>query len=460
MEQRGKVIWVLVFVAAICAAAGGLFSLKFLLHEEPKPQAEKPRSSHVEAQVPPAVAEPNHADQGIVAIKREELRLVERLIKDFPRDENPLVIMGDTQRMHGNAVEALEFYKRALKINPMRPDVHTVMGGLSAKEGKFAESIAHLQKVSDMQPQAPGIRGRIGELFIKLGDLDKAIESFEGELQIAPSADCYFLIGQSYLMQNENEKAKENYEAAIKIDPNHAKAHYGAATVYAKLGDPDKAKGHFETCRELKAEARKDLKAARTMYDDIIQTRKNSAVSYIKAGQIYRSNRKLQKAEELLRHAAQLDPENVGCLLELTSLYQETDQQPKVREIHGKIVQLELTHAGNCIILGDLSVDLQLLDDAEEAYRKAITLAPQNSVAHRQLARLYLKTKKQLPEARRLAEKAVELEATAVNYSVLSGACLMNGDGAGALQAIKQALELDPRNREYQRHHDLLRRMN
>ncbi len=453
-------MWILVVVAALCAVAAGLFSLKFLLHKEPKPQAEKLRSSQAEGQVPPTVAEPNHMDQGIAAIKKEELRLVERLIRDFPRDENPLVIMGDTQRMHGNAVEALKFYERALKMNPLRPDVHNNMAGLYAKEGKFVESIAHMQTVSKMQPRASGIKGRIGELFMKLGDLDQAIESFEREIQIVPSADGYFLIGQSYQMQNENEKAKENYVAAIQIDPNHAKAHYGLGTVHAKLGNQDKAKRHLETCRKLKAEARKDLKAAKTMYDDIIQTRKNSAVSYIKAGQIYRSNRKLQKAEELLRHAERLDPENVGCLLELASLYQETNQQPKVREIHGKIVQLELKHADNCIILGDLSVDLQLLEDAEEAYRKAITLAPQKSVAYRKLAQLYLIRKKQLPQARQLAEKAVELEATAVNYSVLSGACVMNGDGAGALQAIKRALELDPRNREYQRHHDLIRRMN
>jgi len=460
MEQRGKVIWVLIVVAALCAAAAGLFSLRFLLHKEPKPQAKKQSSSQAEGQAPPAVVEPNHMDQGIALIKKEELRLAETLIKDFPGDENPLVIMGEVCRSHGNAVEALKFYKRALKINPMRPDVHAIMGELAAKEGKFAESIAHLRKVLDMQPQTPNAHGRIGELLIKLGDLDRAIESFERELQIVPSANCYFLIGQSYLMQKESEKAKENYEAAIKIDPNHAQAHYGLATVYAKLGNQDRAKRHFETCRELKAEAREDLIAARTMNDDIIQARKNSAVGYIKAGQMYRSDGKLRKAEELLQHAARLDPENVGCLLELASLYRQINQPSEVREIHAKIGQLELKHADNCIVFGNLSADLGLLDDAEEAYRNAITLAPQKSVAYRKLARLYLITKKQLPQARQLAEKAVELEATAVNYSILSRACVMNGDGAAGMKAIKRAVELEPRNREYQRYYDLIRRMN
>ena len=73
---------------------------------------------------------------------------------------------------------------------------------------------------------------------------------------------------------------------------------------------------------------------------------------------------------------------------------------------------------------------------------------------------LYLSRNKELPEVKRLAEKAVDLEATAVNYSVLSRACLMNKDGVGSLEAIKRALELDPRNREYQRQYNLIRRMN
>ena len=78
--------------------------------------------------------------------------------------------------------------------------------------------------------------------------------------------------------------------------------------------------------------------------------RKNSAVTYIKAAQMFRSNRKLEKAEELLQHAAELDPGNAGCLLELASLYQQTNQPVKVREMHATIEELELKSANNCII--------------------------------------------------------------------------------------------------------------
>jgi len=102
-------------------------------------------------------------------------------------------------------------------------------------------------------------------------------------------------------------------------------------------------------------------------------------------------------------------------------------------------------------VIGILSAHLKRFDDAEEAFRTMITLAPQKPDGYRELARLYLKTGQKLPQARQLAEKALTLEATAANYFVLSWACYANGDIANALPAIKRAIKLDPGNQQYPR---------
>jgi Flp pilus assembly protein TadD len=91
------------------------------------------------------------------------------------------------------------------------------------------------------------------------------------------------------------------------------------------------------------------------------------------------------------------------------------------------------------------------MDDAEQAFRKLIALGPRDSVGYRELARLYLKTRKDLREARQLAEKAVALEPVAANYFVLAWACDENGDTASARPAIKRAVELEPNDQQYQR---------
>jgi tetratricopeptide (TPR) repeat protein len=477
MEKRGKAIRILAVALGLCAATAFVLSLKLLLDKAPGSQApqvplgtpssgmarpkEKESSGQTEGQAPSAAEEPDHVEQGIEAVKKEEFRVVEKLITDFPGNENPLIIMGEMFRSYGDAVEAIKYYERALKINPMRPEAHVAMSEFCIKEGNFEEAIAHWRKVLEVQPQAQLMHGYIGEALLMLNRPAEAIEALEKEVHVTPySSRSYCLIGQSYQQLKEYEKAKENYEAAVKINPENSDAYYGLMTVCMKLGDRDKAKEHSESFRRVKVEAREELKSDKIKYDDLFETQKRSALTYVRAAQIYRMNGNLPTAEELLNQAAQLDPENIACLLELASLYRKNGQQTKVLEVYAKIREMEMESLIYLLEFGGLSVDLQQFEDAERAFRKAIELAPQNPGGYQKLALLYLTIKKELTQAKRLAEKAVALEETAGNYSLLSRACVMNGDGAGALEAIKRALELEPGNREYQRYYDLIRRMN
>ena len=479
MQKRVKAIRVLVVVLGLCAAAAFVLSLKLLLDKTPGSQApqvppgtpsggmaepkEKESSSRTEGQAPSAAEESGHVEEGIAAVKKGEFRVAENLIRDYPRNENPFIIMGDLLRSHGDAVEAIKYYERALKINPVRPEPHVAMSEFCIKEGKFEEAIAHWRKVLQVQPQAQLMHGYIGEALLMLNRPAEAIEALEKEIQVTPySSRSYCLIGQSYQQLKEYEKARQSYEAAVKINPENSDAYYGLMTVCTKLGDRDKAKEYSESFKRTKTEKREGQKADKVKYDDIVETRKRSALTYVRAAQIYRINGNLSAAEELLNQAARLDPENVACLLELASLYKykKDGPQAKALEIHAKIKEMEIENLIYLLEFGGLSVDLRQFEDAERAFRKAIELAPQSPSGYQKLALLYLTIKKEPGQAKGLAEKAVALEETALNYSLLSRACVMSGDGAGALQAIKKALELEPDNREYQRYYDLIRRMN
>jgi Flp pilus assembly protein TadD len=95
---------------------------------------------------------------------------------------------------------------------------------------------------------------------------------------------------------------------------------------------------------------------------------------------------------------------------------------------------------------GTVYAELQQFDAAEEAIRKAIELKPNLAVGHRSLVRILLIRNRKLPEAKALAQKLVELEPSAPNYSLLGEACRRNGDVAGAREALRRALELEPGN--------------
>jgi cytochrome c-type biogenesis protein CcmH/NrfG len=59
-----------------------------------------------------------------------------------------------------------------------------------------------------------------------------------------------------------------------------------------------------------------------------------------------------------------------------------------------------------------------------------------------------------------LARKAVALKPTALNYYVLSNACDKSGDYQGALQAIEQAIQLEPGNAQYKQAYQRIKKNN
>ncbi len=443
-------------MAIACAAAAALFSVRSLRRTDERLQKTERAANRKEGPAPPLRKLPR-TEQEIAALKREELELAEKLRRDSFDNENSLMVMGNALNRHGNAVEALGFYERVLKMNPRRADVYAVMGRFLLNEGKLEEAIGHWRKALDIQPQSPGVHSNIGHALMMLGRHDEAIEALEQETRIAPDSSlAHFLLGQTHLMREEYEKAKENYEAAVKIDPAYANAYYGLATISTRLGNSDKAKEYSEKFKKLKAEAREDLKDRKVLYDDIDQTRKNTALTYIEAAQVYRDAGKLDKAQELLRRAIGLDPGNIACLLQMASLHQNNGRLSEALQVHKKIAEIEPENAICHFKIGILSARLNRLDEAEQAFRKVIALAPQQSSGYRELALLHLKKGEKLRQAVQLAQKAVALEATAVNYFVLSWACFRNGDHAKALAAIKQAIELEPGNPQYLQLYELI----
>ncbi len=451
----------LVGAVIVCIATAGFFSLRLLLRTDEKQQKTKQTSNQTEGQALLPVREPLRTEQEIAALKKEEMELAEKLMSDFLGNENSLMIMGNVWHRYGNAVEALKFYNRVLNINPKRPDVYNVMGEVSLAKGKFEEAIGYWRKALAINPQLPNVHSNIGHALMILGRRDEVFVEFEKEIQISPNSGLtYFLLGQAYLQEKEYEKAKENYEKTIKINPEHANAYYGLATVCARLGNSDKAKECSEKFKKLKADSRKNLKGRKLVYDDFVETQKLAALTFIEAAQMYRGIGKSGKAEELLKQAAGLDPENVACLLELASMYQKNSQPLKALQLHKKIIEIEPDNAIYHFRTGILSARLKQFNEAEKAFRKVITLAPQQSAGYRELACIYLDTGEKLLQARQLAEKAVALEAIAANYFALSLACNKNGDNANALSAIKRAIELEPGNPQYQRLYKLIQQRN
>jgi Flp pilus assembly protein TadD len=63
-----------------------------------------------------------------------------------------------------------------------------------------------------------------------------------------------------------------------------------------------------------------------------------------------------------------------------------------------------------------------------------------------------------LSEARTAAQRAVDLEPTASNYSVLGAVCARTGDSDAALAAIETAMNMEPNNAKYTQLYEQIQR--
>lgn len=397
-----------------------------------------------------ALSQTDEEQQKISSLKKEELELAEDLMKVFPDSINPVMLMGNIWERHGDATKALEYFDKVLKQDPERPDVYKSIGWFFMNKEQYDQAIKYWQMALQIEPNIPGVHHDIALALMGQNKQNEAIKELEKNIQISPrSASSYFLLGQLHLRQKEYEKARKNYEKAIEIKPNYPNAYYGLFTLSARLKQKEKAAEYMAVFKRLKAEDMKDLKNQNEAADDLIDMQKGAAETYLLAGQMYQRSGNIQKAEELYNKAATLNPENIQCLQKLASLYIKRNRISDAISIYERIRELNPKDPICHLNIGTLSIRLKQLGNAEKAFRKAIEVAPDSAGGYRELAQLYLRAGKGYPEARSLAEKAVSLEPTALNYFVLCWALDMNGDSENAIKAIEQAMQLEPANMRY-----------
>ena len=384
------------------------------------------------------------------ALKTEEMQLTQQLLRDFPGSDATLAFVGSVYGQHGNNTKAVKLLNKALELNPNRPDVYNSLGWVAFTKGDYEEAITCWRKALKIDSRPPGLRSSIAFSLMALGRYTEAIEQLENNVQIFPkSVYSHFLLGQAYLQQKDYENAKKHYQTAIGLDQNYVNAYYGLSNAYSRLKQQDKAREYMAIFKKLKAEEMKALKARDKIYDDLVIMRRTVAENQILAARIYRAAGRSDKTEELLQKAITLVPENTIYLTELAGLYSMTNRLSEALQMYKRISEIEPQNPACFLSIGVISARLKRFDDAEEALREVIKLAPEDSSGYRELAFLYLGTKRSYREAKKLAEKAVKLEKTAANYYVLTCACDMNGDRTNALKAAEQAIQLDPDNEEY-----------
>ncbi len=203
--------------------------------------------------------------------------------------------------------------------------------------------------------------------------------------------------------------------------------------------------------KQFEAEDQKAGRHWRQVLEPLMVTRRSVAHTHTDIGRVYHEHGYPDKAEQLWQKAATLDPNNIESRFHLSALYLKNRKLMDALKLYEQITQIDPENEISYFFIGNINSQSNRFDDAEKAYKKVIEIAPKRSDGYRALAQLYLQLNHNLPDAKTLASKAVELEPTAMHYFILAAACDKNGDRAGALAAIGRAIERDPDNTQYRK---------
>ena len=194
----------------------------------------------------------NHYEQGEQYLWRDEnyLKAVESFTEYIdlnPNDARGYIGRGNSYQELKRYQEALIDYDKAIELSPENfSDVYSKRGHVHRHLGQYLDAIRDYDKHLALDPSNPWSHHYKGMTYRDLEQYDVAIQNWETyvELRLIESADwreseqaadAYTNIGLAYIEFGQNQKAIEQFDKALSVDPSYSGAVRGKENAVENL---------------------------------------------------------------------------------------------------------------------------------------------------------------------------------------------------------------------------------
>lgn len=153
----------------------------------------------------------------------------------------------------GKIDEAERLFRQASLYEPKNPSIWLGIAAVQTQKNDFNAAISNTEKAISLDPGMLEAKVNQAVLLIKLDKKEEGLEKLIGLKQ--SNADNYKVIsslGWAYLENKKLELAKENLEAALRLNNKDAFSYNNLGIVLQLQGENEKAKLSFEKAKELK----------------------------------------------------------------------------------------------------------------------------------------------------------------------------------------------------------------
>ena len=124
--------------------------------------------------------------------------VLNRALKLKPDSPDTLHLLAQVYSNESRPLDALDLLVRAHKIAPENTDVIFLMARVSMSQNYYEDAIPLLESGLAIAPQRADLLAALGESYFMAGKVDKAIEEFQKLIELDPSARSYVFLGISY----------------------------------------------------------------------------------------------------------------------------------------------------------------------------------------------------------------------------------------------------------------------
>jgi len=172
----------------------------------------------------------------------------------------------------GNHQVAIDAFMKAASAIPTCSECYYNIGVSQTNLKKYDEAEAAYKKAIELKPAYPEAYNALAEMYTQQNKVDMALAASQKAAELssaAPgggSADSLYNTGVHLWNANKFAEAQQQFEAALKLDPNYAEAHFMVAKAYLNAGKLKEAAAEYDAYLKM-APTGKNAAEAKTTSD-------------------------------------------------------------------------------------------------------------------------------------------------------------------------------------------------
>lgn len=371
----------------------------------------------------------------------EGLTALQRAHKLDPEDLNPVQALLEVYIQQADLVEATKLLDRSFRARATEAGYWTRLGDLSAAALKQVPGLAArldpnrplacYEKALAITPDDPEIIGRVAPLYEAADRTDEAAQLYQRLSTLRPSdVALHVKLAEHYLATDQKEKAADELEQVLKIDP------LGLVQVYNELA---------EIYEELEQDER-----AITTYQQSLAVNPNQPEPYLRIALIHMRHRRIDLAQQMINEARDKFPAAYQVPYFQGLLHNEKKEFgaavaafAEAEDLAARASQTAALDATFYFYYGSARERAGQLDKAVALFRKSIELNPNQHAAYNYLGYMWAEKGIHLDEALELIKTAVSRDPDNGAYLDSLGWVLYQlGRTSEALPHLQRAAEL------------------